>query len=217
MYDRMSHSGFKSREYSRKKEKRWHMRYFPRERYGGGDTGGASMMAKMGICALMFGLVLLYGRVGHGEAAVVQASANGWEDTQDYLGKLRFVELPGIIQVFSSETRLNLGLEYTGEELLAEDTLLRVYGAAGQDVASPADCTVKSASGGGESYRLELSLDGDVVLSLNGLTRAAVEEGQPLKAGDTLGDAGEALEISISQAGRPLNPQEYVTIGEKLA
>ena len=89
------------------------------------------MLAKMGICALLAGIVLLSDFMGSRQELIEVSSdiiKSGEDIGGDYLGKLRFVELPGIIQVFSSDAKLNIGTEYQSIKLDEEETAMTISG-----------------------------------------------------------------------------------------
>ncbi len=215
MADSMHHGGFESRLYGRERRKythRYFARTYSRKPYANKKDNGVSMLAKMGICILLAGLVLLSDFMGSKQTLLEVSSdiAKGTEDIGgDYLGKLRFVELPGMIQVFSSDAKLRIDTEYDSWQLNEEKTEMTINGIAGKALASPADGTIKNVSADNEITNLELSMDGDVVLCLSACGESVVEEGQPIKAGDTLFKSIESVEIKVIKSGRPMDPTEY--------
>ncbi len=220
MAHNIHHNGFTSKAYGRNKRK-YTARYFSRphrQRSIQKNDNGGSMLAKIGICSLLAGLVLLSDFAGN--AQIMETSSSTAHNTEDiggdYLGKLRFVELPGIIQVFSSDARLKIGAEYNGYQLSADETVLTVSGIYSKSFASPADGTVKTVINQNDKTKIELSLDGDIVLSFSAIGETAVEEGQPVKNGDTLYTAIESLDISMTKEGRPVNPSDYFDMRDQL-
>ena len=173
------------------------------------------MLAKIGICGLLAGLVLLSEFADN-----VLTSYNTVQNTEDiggdYLGKRRFVELPGIIQVFSSDSRFRISTEYETYQLNNDETILTVNGLSSNEFASPADGTVKTVINQNDKTKIELSLDGDIVLSFSAIGETAVEEGQPIKRGDTLYTAIESIDISMTKEGRPVNPSDYFDMRDQL-
>ena len=111
MSSNINHSGFTSKAYGKNKRKyttrnfsrNYGRKSLPQKEYSG------SMLTKMGICALLAGLVLLGEFAQRPDLTMVSSDVNSNSNEQDiggeYLGKLRFVELPGIIQVFSSDAK----------------------------------------------------------------------------------------------------------------
>ncbi len=221
MADNVQHSGFTSRAYGKNRRK-YTVRYFSRQyrkRPAYRKDNGGSMLAKMGICVMLAGLVLLSEFAGS-SGIVIETSSDMGRNTNDiggeYLGKLRFVELPGIMQVFSSDARLRMGVEYTTHRLNDEKTVITVGGIDSKPLPAPADGIIKTLAKLEEGTRLELSIDGDMVISFTAKGETAVEEGQPIKAGDTLFKAVESVDIGITKGGRPVNPTEYYDIGNEL-
>ena len=211
------HNGFTSKAYGRNKRK-YTARYFNRSyrpRNTGKTDSGGSMLAKIGICGLLAGLVLLSEFADN-----VLTSYNTVQNTEDiggdYLGKLRFVELPGIIQVFSSDSRFRISTEYETYQLNNDETILTVNGISSNEFDSPADGTLKTVINHNDKTKLELSLDGDIVLNFSAIGETAVEEGQPIKRGDTLYTAIESIDISMTKEGRPVNPSDYFDMRDQL-
>jgi len=219
MSGNVQHSGFASRAYGGERRK-YTSRYFSRphsNRYSRSKDTGSSMLAKMGICALMAGLVLMWEFTGGGEKVLQAASgADGGENIGgDYLGKLRFVELPGIIQVFSSEARLRVGVDYTDWHLNEEKTEMTVSGISSALIPAPVDGVIKSKREEDGRTRIELSADGDIVISYSAFSEGIPEEGQPVKAGDTLMKQAESVVIGITKGGRPMDPTDFYDMENK--
>ena len=217
MAHNVHHNGFTSKEY-RRNSRKYTSRYFsqPYMRQSSYKVeNGSTMLAKIGICGLLAGLVLLSEFADN-----VLTSYNTVQNTEeiggDYLGKLRFVELPGIIQVFSADSRFRISTEYETYQLNNDETILTVNGLSSNEFASPADGTVKTVINQNDKTKIELSLDGDIVLSFSAIGETAVEEGQPIKSGDTLYTAIESINISMTKEGRPVNPSDYFDLRDQL-
>ncbi len=155
------------------------------------DSG--SMLTKIGLCLLICGA-----------AHAVSSEEIGGE----YLGKLRFVELPGIIEVFSQDQRLSLdiGGSCTSDE---DGLLLTICGADGKVVPAPGSGRVRGAENGA----VELWTEGDITVCIAGLSQLSVEEGQPVARGDTLGTAGDSVAVRVYKSGRPVSVLEYIDTG----
>ena len=218
MSDRVSHSGFKSKIYGREKRKytyRYFGRTYPRKSYLYKKENGSSMLVKMGICALLAGIVLLSDFMGSRQELLEVSSdiiKNGADIGGDYLGKLRFVELPGIIQVFSSDAKLNIGTEYQSIKLDEEKITMTISGITSDFFPAPQKGIIKTIRAENDKAYLELSVDGDIVLRFSGEGEIAAEEGQPVKQGDTLFKNINYIEIGVTKSGRPVNPTEYFNI-----
>ena len=220
MSHNINHGGFSSKEYGRNKRK-YTARYFNRSyrpRNTGKTDSGGSMLAKIGICGLLAGLVLLSEFAYDMKTA--ETTSNAQQNTEDiggdYLGKLRFVELPGIIQVFSSDARFSIDSVYKEHHLNDDETILTVSGISSEAFSSPVDGTVKTLTNTNDNTIIELSIDGDMVICFAARGETTVEEGQPIKSGDTLYNKIESVDISMTKGGRPVNPAEYFDMREQL-
>lgn len=219
MVHNIRHDGFRSKAYGRNKRK-YTARYFSRSyrpRSAQNNDDGNSMIAKIGLCVMLGGLVLLSEFAGNMET--MEASSNSKQNTEDrggdYLGKLKFVELPGIVQVFSSDARLGINAEYT-DCTVKDESILTVNGISSKTFPSPADGTVKTIVNQNDKTIIELSIDGDMVISFAAAGTAAVEEGQPIKNGDTIYSALESVDITMTKGGRPVNPVDYFDINSQV-
>jgi len=180
---------------------------------------GVSMLVKIGVCCAAAALVLLIKIAGDKGTdpfdALENTVATDEEGLDDRLGRLKFVQLPGIVEVFSSENKALIGIECASSESLAEDTLVKLVAKGDQSVFINAACEVKQI-GEDALYGPYVVLDmgSDTALTVYGLNEVSPEEGQPLSAGDALGDIGArmALYASVKRAGRPLDPFAYLNL-----
>ena len=217
MANNIQHNGFKSRTYGRGRRK-YTSRYFSRgyaKRNYKQANGGNSMLAKIGVCVLLAGLAVL-SEYADSSADIMEVSSEISTDKAneqnggDYLGKLRFVELPGIMQVFSSDAKFRVGVEYDEWKINDEKSCITVKGINGACLPAPADCTVKSVNADDSGITtVIMAADGDITISCSAGSEAAVEEGQPLKCGDTLFASVDSVDISMTKGGRPVDPSEY--------
>lgn len=180
---------------------------------------GVSMLVKIGVCCAVAALVLLIKIAGDNRqdpyGALENTVATDENELDDQLGRLKFVQLPGIVEVFSSENKALLGIECASGELLAEDTLLKLIAKGDQSVFINAACEVKE-TGENALYGPYVVLDmgEDTELTVYGLVEVSPEQGQPLSEGDALGDIGArmALYASVKRTGRPLDPLAYLNL-----
>ena len=219
MAGNIQHSGFNSKAYGRNKRKytsRYFNRSYSQRSHHRVYNEGNSMIAKIGICVLLAGLVLLSDYVNDSSMAV-EASSNMKKNSNDlggeYLGKLRFVELPGIMQVFSSDAKLRVGVEYTDLHINDQQTIITFSGISSDSFPSPVNGRIKTLITDEDATKIEISADGDLVVSFTAKNEATVEEGQPIKAGDTLFKAIDSVDIGITKSGRPVDPSQYFNIG----
>lgn len=173
------------------------------------------MFIKFGICAAACALVLLINWMEAPPSVSVGGGPNAEQqsESEDMLGKLKFVQLPGILEVFASEDKLKVPLAFTSWELAQGDTQLFLTSESDQYVVSGADGTVKSSEEGLIALRLEN--DKEIVYTGNMIVH--VESGQTVKAGDSLGSIGadEVLGVKVNVSGLPQNPLEEFNISLK--
>ena len=222
MSSNINHSGFTSTAYGKNKRK-YTTRNFSRN-YGRKSSPqkeySGSMLTKMGICALLAGLVLLGEFAQRPDLTMVSSDVNSNSNEQDiggeYLGKLRFVELPGIIQVFSSDAKLKIDAQYSEYKLDENELILTIAGITSKTFSAPADGIVKTLTNNEDKTKIDLSMDGDIVISFEAEGESAAEEGQPINKGDTLYKAIESIDIAVTKEGRPINPTEYFDVKSTL-
>lgn len=188
---------------------------------GGGQARAGGMLIKAGLCGVVCAGVLLLRWAEGGAAifpdgAVVAVSAQAAQqepapDDPDSLGRLKFVSLPSIIQVFSSTAGPTLGLDYATASLDPDSLIASLTLETAQTVSVPGACKVKELGENPDmgSY-VRLVLDGkDQEVYYLGLSDISVEEGQSLKAGDTLGTGETTLYLAVYEAGRPTDPLAF--------
>lgn len=175
-----------------------------------------SMLIKCGICAAACALVLLFKWIGapQTEAALqtVKQAVTDEDELDEMLGKLKFVELPGILEVFSSAGKLQPPIEAAQSEVLADNTMLALTAAQGQSVGACLEGSVKEV-GIDKDYGNYVRIVGadDRDLYLFGLSGTSVEVGQPLLSSDYIGsiNAGGKLYVRLLIKGKPENPAAY--------
>ena len=224
MAERIDHKDFRSYEYGSRRNRKYTMRYFsrPERRYRRAAemyedySAGGSMLVKMGICLLLCGLALVAKTVYSGEN-LAQTAANLTEKAEniggEYLGKLRFVELPGIMQVFSRDSRLSLNISGATYQSSDDGMLLTVSNTADKTVQSPGNGKIKNVSTDANGKgAVELWTDGDIMISVDGFSELWVEEGQPVSRGDTLGSGSDSLSIRVYKGGRPMEAEKLFDV-----
>lgn len=191
----------------------------PRTAVHGARVRGLSMLVKIGVCCAAAALVLFIKIAGDKRTdsfdALENTVATDENELDDQLGRLKFVQLPGIVEVFSSENKGLLGFDCASSEFISEDTLIKLIARQDQEVLINAACEVKEI-GEDALYGpyVVLNMGEDTLLTIFGLSGVAPEEGQPLSEGDALGDIGArmALYASVRRAGRPLDPLAYLNL-----
>ncbi len=186
-------------------------RYNPPVRAGG-------ILVKAGLCAAVCAGVLLL-RWAQAPQDVIpvgslRQSAQGAEaglPYDDSLGRLQFVELPSIIEVFASAAGPNLGLDFEAASLDSESMVATLSLNHSQSLGAPGACRVKVRGQDpalGAYVRLAMA-DADAEVVYYGLTDISVEEGQQLNLGDTLAQIDTQVHLAVYEAGRPTDPLEY--------
>ncbi|NLB62321.1 MAG: M23 family metallopeptidase, partial [Clostridiales bacterium] len=131
------------------------------------------------------------------------------------LGRLRFVELPSILEVFAGGDKLTLPVNYQSASLDATSTELELKCAPYATVTTCAEGVVKSI-GVDEKLGMYLVIrhDDDLETLYYGFSAITVEEAQPIKKLDTLGVLSEEglLVMKVTQYGAPKNPCEYFPV-----
>lgn len=180
-----------------------------------GSQAAWYLAIRLGVCVLLFCAVLAIKLAKGEKSAAVLSLLNelpGSETEQESRpGRLRFVQIPSIIQVFAHSSEPSLPLEASAYELIEDDTLLALTVRQGDDAHSPCTGTVK-AVGTDErlgDYVAVLGAD-DTEYRVFGLADIGVENGQPLTQNSILGKAaGQTLFIKVFYRASPENPLEY--------
>ncbi len=185
-------------------------------------SGGQLIL--LGICTAAFMLLFAFKIIGSSDAQDVLASMrelqNAGSDQDDRsnaeetLGRLKLVQLPSIIEVFSPSDSPILPLAFD-RAIEEESTMIaKLYAPTGTQVVSMLAGTVKAVSvddklGG---YVI-VSCEGDIELYYYGLNDIAVERGQPILQHSTLGTiANDILCIRVLQHGRPIDPLDFLGV-----
>ena len=198
-------------------------------RNGGGArlTGGhkhkpnnaRSLLIKVGVCASACALVLLLKwidtpKINSALDSVKNATVEDHE-FDEMLGKLRFVELPGILSVFAPNDKFQSPIAFSSATIENDDTVLALRAAMKQSAVAASNAMVK-AVGMDELLGQYVSLvtAEDVELCYYGLTSVSVEEGQLLCRTDDVGGIldGSLLYITVRKAGQPVNPLDFYDI-----
>lgn len=224
-YCRIKHDGFSTVDGAKRKVRRFYRtnaasgRVRGKRSYAGGEKQvyAASMIAKFAVCAAACALVFLIEWANAPEAQPVdnpmQISANASDEPLDEsLGKLKFVEFPGLLEVFSTNELYAMPIEYEKLELKDDDTLMLLYAKSGQSAAVTYSGYVKEVGSDdalGAFVRIATAEDKEIVYY--GLSEVTVEAGQTLRKSDSIGsvDTGAALCVSVTENGRPMNPLEH--------
>ena len=184
------------------------------------SQGTGFLLVRLGVCALAFAGVLGLKLSGRDEAIRVINELTGGEsggNAQDgTLGKLRFVELPSIIDVFAPSDNAVLPVNALSIDILPADGGLSIVTTFGSEVVSPAEGRVKTV---GEDPKLgkyvSVTAEGDIEFAVYGLKEVNVEQGQPVKQRQKLGTAaGASVVVKTWRSGRPVDMSEIFGLGD---
>ncbi|MEG1559900.1 MAG: M23 family metallopeptidase [Clostridia bacterium] len=175
---------------------------------------------KIGICAVICLLALLLKLVDTPFSAGVLNSVKTALDSEsdseydETLGKLKFVELPGLLTVFSGGDKLTAPVD--SEKIVLEgDNVLKFTNVAGESVVVSGAGMVKTVSQD-EKYGsfVVIKHQNDLETYYYGLKDITIEEGQPVRKLDTIGivDGFGCLYFKVFDSGVPKNPENYLKI-----
>ncbi len=186
------------------------------------DVEAGSMLLKLGLCAAACFLVLL---INSRQSASYYSTAQNddadtpYEDSSDDLpGKLRFVEMPGLLSVFAAEEKIALPIECEEYSLHENDTLLCMKSKKQQSVFSVEPCKVEEIGKSDEAGSFVRLSSKDSEWLVAGLSQISVEKGQSLARHDTLGtiEEGETLSFKMRRAGKDANLRAYFSLKNEL-
>ena len=182
-----------------------------KKRRGGRVSG--YLLTRLGVCAVLFcgliGLKLAGGTVPDGLTDDGTAA-------DERLGRLTFVDLPSIIDVFAPAKAAVLPVHALSFEALDEEGGIAIITVPGSDIVSPVAGRVK-AVGEDETLGRYVSVvtDGDVEFTVYGLGETDVEQGQPVKQRQKLGSAKTAtVAVRAYKSGRPVDLKELFPFEE---
>lgn len=138
------------------------------------------------------------------------------DDLDEMLGKLQFVSLPTVLEVFGpAEDKLALPVSTAVMTVLNDQQLARWESEPHAEVIASAAGEVRAVGEDpvlGPYVRLMHSDDLETIYY--GLREIHVEEGQPVRRMDTLGLLGEdgSLCLEVLLEGRPQRPEEYFDV-----
>ena len=178
-----------------------------------------SMLIKCGVCAAACALVLLLKWAGSpataGALQTVKEAVNEESELDEMLGKLKFVALPGILEVFSRSGKLDLPIRASESRSIHDKTTLALTSAQQQNVNACLAGTIKETGMDKElGNYVRISSADDRDLFLYGLSTVTVEAGQPMMENDYIGsiEAGGTMFIRILVNGKPEDPLGYFMV-----
>ena len=181
-------------------------------------SGAGYLIARLGICALLLCGVIAVKLAGDDETLAVigsYTSVYDEEKEEERLGRLKFVDLPSVIDVFAPQKAAVLPAVSAGFELVNDgfDLILAVN--SGAEVVSPVqgrvfDSGVDPELGG----YVSVHADDDCIFTVYGVENVSVERDQPVRRLAKLGEVSlSRLTVRITKAGRPVSPAEVFSLG----
>jgi len=179
-----------------------------------------SMLVKIGICAAVCLTVLLLKWINAPATNQVldgmRSAISEQTDFDKVLGKLQFVELPNVAEVFSSNSsKMTLPVNASSVVFEEEQYISTWQGVPSEEVSAAASGQVKGI-GEDETWGkyVRLSHADDLETIYYGFSDINVEEGQPIRRLDTLGTLNETgmLHLLVLQGGRPQEPGAYFDV-----
>ena len=177
------------------------------------------LLLKIGICAAVCLTMLILKWVDTPLTAraveSVDRALSEETDIDEMLGKLQFVELPNVLEVFSASSGYASPVTVRSSTPMDDGRMLLLIAESGADVSSSCKGTVHSI---GEDASLGnyvcVRRDEDLDFYYYGLNEIFVEEGQPVKMQDTLGALGTdgRLCLAVLDNGRPMDPRDYIDL-----
>ncbi len=174
---------------------------------------GSGILIKVAVCCAAAAFVLVIKLISSEPYGTAAVEANDGDEQDERLGRLKFVELPGIIEVFSNRKNSYVELDASESEYISEAMMLRVKSSENGKISVNEPCkltTVGTDSDYGAFVILNFS--GDIALTIYGFDDVTAEEGQPLDEGDEIGTAAKdrIVRITAREGGRETDPTQFV-------
>lgn len=211
---------FVSRGYGEGRRRRLPPAYVPKKKGAKRELPAAGfLLIRLGICAAAFTLLLGLKLSGNDEALSVIGDLterkNGDGQEEDASGRLRFVSLPSIIEVFSPSSGPVMPVSALSFDA-DESGGLSIVAPVGSEVISPAGGRIKSVGIDPDLGKyVSVITDGDMEFAVYGFDEVSVEEGQPVRVRQKLGTVkGSAVTVRAWKNGRPIDLAELFGLGK---
>lgn len=175
------------------------------------DKSLSSISIKIGLCiAICIALCII------NLIQTPNQSANNTYEDDDSPGKLRFVELPSIIEVFAGGDELTMPIGQYTEAELDDNNILTLKSSSNATVVTCSSGTVKAIGTDDELGAYVVIHHGDIETYYYGLGHISVEERQIINKLDTLGLLTQSgiLRFKICKDGKIQDPREYLPIAK---
>lgn len=182
-------------------------------RPSGHASGIALLLASLCAFSLLFAFWASHSPLPGETLAVFNEAMGGNERSEgddERLGRLKLVELPGMLTVFAPSDSPIMPL--TAEAIdLHDDLTVGIAAPAGTEVFSMLSGTVKSVADGSEGSVVTVSHSDGIEITYYGLRDVLVERGQPVLQRTVLGTLKrDTLYIRVTKDGRPIDPVEFL-------
>lgn len=182
------------------------------------DEKAVFLAVRLCLCVLCFATVLVLKLVNTPDAEAVlnsiSVALNEEGEYEEELGRLKFVQLPSIIEVFAPSDKPILPAEILSSELLEDETRLKIVTVGGSEVLCVNDAKVTEI-GSDDVYGKYVSLrqENDIVVVYYGLDNICVELNQPVSQRSPIAivESSELI-VMVYDKGRPINPLTYFGI-----
>lgn len=165
---------------------------------------------KIGLCIAIC-IVLCIVNIATGSESIWISS----ENNDDAPGKLHFVELPGIIEVFAGGDKLTMPInEYTYAQLDENSNIVKFGAQSNATVVTCSSGTVKAIDKDEKYGNYVVVRHGDIETYYYGFGYITVEEKQIINKLDTLGLLTQSgvLYFKVQESGKAINPCDYLPI-----
>lgn len=196
-------SGFAPRQSFTERRRRERMRF-----------GAGYLIVRLGICALCFGAVLTLKLRDSGKALeAISSAVNSTAEPQDSdaLGRLKFIDMPSIIEVFAPSDGPVSPVEFTSYRLDDDGFTLCFEVIPRSKVVCPMAGKVTGLEEAGDGASVTVLAKDDYEYTVSGLASLTVERSQPVAQRQQLGSAaGDVLYLRVYRAGRPVSPLDFI-------
>lgn len=169
-----------------------------------------SMLCKLGLCASACALMMLVNaqQAEYTDTGDVYADEQTTDQDVEDMGKLRFVQMPGLLSVFSVNRSFELPLNYRSFTLSQDDAFLTLVSAQNQDLTAWAACQVTTIDKDKTlGHYVCLQTQDGREWQCYGLHEIYVELGQRIVEKDSIGSVKKDADVGfrVLENGDPIN------------
>lgn len=174
-------------------------------------TSFTSAAVKIGLCIAICIALCIVNMTMKGSSELFAMS----DEEENSPGKLRFVELPGIIEVFAGKDKLTMPIgEYSEADWDDDKNMLKLVTNSNETVVTCGSGTVKAIGTDSEYGNYVVIRHGSIETCYYGLGYVTVEERQVINKLDTLGLLTQSgiMYFQVYKDGQPENPCNYLPL-----